>query len=79
MSTYPAEQASDESQQARGDVAAPLESELLVEGMHCASCASRVQRTLTREAGVAEARVNFATNHASVVYDPRVVSVDDNA
>jgi cation-transporting ATPase V len=51
--------------------------ELAVEGMHCASCAVRVQRALSRQAGVAEASVNFATHRAEVVYDPDLVGLDE--
>src|SRR5439155_26121434 len=61
----------------RGDVALRERAELLVDGMSCASCASRVERTLARHPGVAEARVNFATAHATVLYDPAAVSVPD--
>ena len=52
-------------------------AELLVDGMSCASCASRVERALARYPGVAEARVNFASAHATVLYDPAAVSVPD--
>src|SRR5437764_14981545 len=44
-------------------------AELAIEGMTCASCAVRIQRTLSRQDGVGEARVNFATRHATVAYD----------
>nr|WP_302182762.1 heavy metal translocating P-type ATPase [Paraconexibacter antarcticus] len=48
-----------------------------MQGMHCASCASRVHRTLARHDGVAEARVNLATHRAQVFYDPSAVGVED--
>jgi len=70
-------QAPERPPDGRGATAAPVEVELAVAGMHCASCATRVQRTLARQPGVAEARVNFATHHASVAYDRRVVSLED--
>ncbi len=60
---------------AGGDAVDPVAVELMVEGMHCASCASRVERTLTRQAGVAEAHVNLVTHRASVVFDARSVDV----
>lgn len=57
-------------------VAAPAEQAerteevaLELEGMSCASCAARVERALSRQAGVAEVRVNFATARAEVVFD----------
>ena len=53
------------------------EMEVVVEGMTCASCASRVQRTLGRQPGVEEARVNFAANRATVVYRPQSVTLEE--
>ena len=46
---------------------------LALEGMTCASCAARIERTLNKVEGV-EATVNFATETASVSYDPAVVA-----
>jgi cation-transporting ATPase V len=40
--------------------------ELDVSGMTCGSCAARVQRTLSREPGVTDALVNYATGRATV-------------
>ena len=50
--------------------------ELPVTGMTCASCARTVERTLKKTEGVSEAVVNFATERASVAYDP--AQVDTN-
>jgi Cu+-exporting ATPase len=47
--------------------------ELPIEGMTCASCASRVERGLNEVHGVT-ATVNFATECAAVEYDPAVVA-----
>jgi cation-transporting ATPase V/Cu+-exporting ATPase len=55
----------------------PAEVELAVSGMTCGSCATRVQRVLSKQDGVETAAVNFATRRATVVYDPGQVSVDD--
>jgi Cu+-exporting ATPase len=55
---------------------APERVDLALEGMTCAACANRIERTLNDLDGVA-ASVNFATEAASVRYDPRRVSVDD--
>ncbi len=41
-----------------------------VSGMTCGSCAARVQRTLSREPGVTDALVNYATGRASVELVP---------
>jgi len=51
--------------------------ELVVSGMTCGSCATRVQRALSRQDGVEEAAVNFATGRATVHFDPALVKVDD--
>jgi Cu+-exporting ATPase len=47
-----------------------------LEGMTCASCASRIERSLNELDGV-EATVNLVTNQAAVRFDPSVVSVSD--
>ncbi|WP_419927014.1 heavy metal translocating P-type ATPase [Candidatus Poriferisocius sp.] len=39
---------------------------LIVEGMTCSACVSRIERSLTAVAGVAEAQVNYASGRASV-------------
>src|SRR4051794_2306286 len=54
---------------------APGEEEwnLAIGGMHCASCVARVEGALSGVPGVSEARVNLATERASVVVDPRRV------
>ncbi len=49
--------------------------DLPISGMSCASCASRVERTLNDLAGVT-ATVNFATEQAAVDYDPATTSPD---
>ncbi|MGL6278491.1 MAG: heavy metal translocating P-type ATPase, partial [Gaiella sp.] len=54
-------------------VAEPDRLELAIEGMTCASCATRVEKRLNRLEGV-EATVNYATERASVRFDPLRVS-----
>src|SRR5687767_7758484 len=39
-------------------------------GMTCASCVGRVEKALRKLEGVADARVNLATETAAVDYDP---------
>ena len=39
-------------------------------GMHCAACANRIEKALNRAEGVASCNVNYATEHATVRYDP---------
>jgi len=41
-----------------------------LQGMHCASCVGRIERSLKKVGGVEEAAVNLATNRARVTYDP---------
>ncbi len=40
------------------------------EGMTCAACVARVEKALAKTPGVAAASVNFATEKASVTFDP---------
>jgi Cu+-exporting ATPase len=57
-------------------VADPRErTTLTLEGMTCASCAARIERTLNKVESV-EATVNYATETASVSFDPSVVAPD---
>ncbi|MFL6017296.1 MAG: heavy metal translocating P-type ATPase [Gaiellaceae bacterium] len=48
---------------------------LALEGMTCASCAARIERTLNKLDGV-EAAVNYATETAAVSYDRSVATPD---
>ena len=50
----------------------PGSSELTipVQGMTCAACSARIQRTLERTPGVSGANVNLMTGSATVTYDP---------
>ncbi|HVH39108.1 MAG TPA: heavy metal translocating P-type ATPase [Gemmatimonadaceae bacterium] len=45
-----------------------------VSGMTCAACQSRVQRTLQKQPGVADATVNLMMGNATVSYDPASVT-----
>ncbi|HEX2274112.1 MAG TPA: heavy metal translocating P-type ATPase [Acidimicrobiales bacterium] len=51
--------------------------EFRVTGMTCGSCAARVQKVLSRHAGVHLASVNLASERATVAFDPEQTSVDD--
>jgi Cu+-exporting ATPase len=50
--------------------------ELPIEGMTCSSCAGRVEKSLNELEGV-EATVNFATERATVSFDPARVAPED--
>lgn len=52
----------------------PLGIKLQVTGMTCASCVTRVEKTLKAVPGVKEASVNLATEEASVNADPSVTA-----
>ena len=71
------EQLQDAADVARTNASVNEEIELAVEGMTCASCAARVERVLRRQEGVSDARVNFASSRATVIYQPASVTVDD--
>ncbi len=53
--------------------------ELGIEGMTCASCVSRVEKTLKRLPGISDATVNLTTERASVSYSPDAIGADDMA
>jgi Cu+-exporting ATPase len=59
-----------------GPAAAAAEATLPITGMTCANCALTVERTLRKTAGVSEASVNFASERATVRFDPAAVSVE---
>jgi Cu+-exporting ATPase len=50
---------------------------LPIGGMTCAACSARVERTLNKLEGVMEARVNLATEKASVDYLPGQIGIAD--
>ncbi|OBS08544.1 heavy metal translocating P-type ATPase [Acidihalobacter prosperus] len=52
------------------------ETELAVEGMTCASCVGRVERTLRRAPGVIDASVNLATERAHLRFLPAMTEPD---
>src|SRR5690606_9331917 len=39
-------------------------------GMTCAACATRIQKKVSKGAGVLDVAVNFGTERATVTYDP---------
>ncbi len=58
------------------EVDADATSVLPLTGMSCAACAATIEKVLKREAGVAEANVNFAASKAFVRFDS---SISDKA
>jgi Cu+-exporting ATPase len=49
--------------------------ELVISGMHCASCVRRVEQALENTPGIISATVNLATERATVIYAPSDTSV----
>ena len=50
---------------------------LEIGGMTCASCVGRIEKALLKLDGVADARVNLATEVASITYAPNLIQLDD--
>ncbi len=50
---------------------------LVISGMHCSSCAAIIERQLKKVPGVSEAKVNFASEKASILYDTASAKADD--
>jgi len=45
--------------------------------MHCASCATEIEKVLKKVEGIKEARVSFATSESEIIYDPEKISVSE--
>ena len=54
---------------------APEAVSLPVTGMSCSACAANIERALKKLPGIGAAGVNYATNRATVTFDPAVLSV----
>ncbi len=52
-----------------------MQKNIPVVGMHCASCASIIEKTLQKEAGVSNVSVNYATEEARVDFDATTTNV----
>jgi len=51
--------------------------DLVVEGMHCPSCAALIEETLTGDPDVRTTTVDLEGARATVTYDPTTLTVDD--
>ncbi len=51
--------------------------DLPIEGIQCASCVQRIEKTLMRTRGVTKAVVNLATGRAKVEYLPTEININD--
>ena len=48
-----------------------------IKGMHCASCASIIERTLKKTGDVESVEVNYGTEKAKVSFDPAKTTPQD--
>src|SRR3989344_5654322 len=48
-----------------------------IKGMHCASCANIIERTLKKQEGVQEVAVNYGTEKAKIAFYPAKTNVQD--
>ena len=51
--------------------------ELPITGMSCASCVAKIEKGLSKMSGIVDAKVNFATEKATISFDPSRVHVGD--
>ncbi len=59
-----------------GSAGPTTQIEMAIRGMSCASCVAKIESGLSELSGVEKATVNFATERATVVYKPDVITVD---
>jgi len=52
-------------------------TKILIAGMHCASCALRIEKAVKQVSGVRSVAVNYATDTASIEFDPALAKVAD--
>ncbi|ATY85710.1 heavy metal translocating P-type ATPase [Kyrpidia spormannii] len=50
---------------------------LRITGMHCAACATRIERVVKRQEGVLDVNVNLALERATVTYIPGAVDLEE--
>lgn len=62
---------------AAGAEGARAEAELLIDGMGCRNCATRISNALVGVAGVSDAEVSLRPPVATVRYDPDRASLDE--
>lgn len=48
-----------------------------IEGMHCASCAQTIEKSLDKLEGIDKSNVSYASEKASIEFDPNRVTMDD--
>jgi P-type Cu+ transporter len=53
-----------------------MKKKITIEGMHCASCASNIERSLKKIAGVKEVSISLITKKAIIEVDEKVSDED---
>ncbi len=48
-----------------------------ITGMSCASCVAKIEKGLSKMSGISDAKVNFATEKATITFDPSRVHMGD--
>jgi len=51
--------------------------DLPITGMSCASCVAKIEKGLSKMSGIVDAKVNFATEKATLVFNPSKVHIGD--
>jgi Cu+-exporting ATPase len=51
--------------------------EIPITGMSCASCVAKIEKGLSKMSGISDAKVNFATEKATITFDPSRVHIGD--
>lgn len=49
----------------------------LIDGMDCSSCAGLIERSIKKQKGVRDVRVNFAAEKAYVVFNPQIITTEE--
>jgi Cu+-exporting ATPase len=52
-------------------------AELSITGMSCASCVAKIEKGLSKMSGIVDAKVNFATEKATIIFDPSRIHMGD--
>ncbi|MDY0097380.1 MAG: heavy metal translocating P-type ATPase [Candidatus Dojkabacteria bacterium] len=53
------------------------ERDIPIKGMHCASCAFNIENTLTKNKGIRNLKVNYATEKATFSHDTSAISLEE--
>lgn len=61
----------------KGDVAGAKKIDLPIKGMSCASCAAKIEKGLSALGGIEKASVNFATEKATIIFNPKKANVEN--